>query len=365
MKKNFILAALALTIMGCKQANETETDKTPSIPVITVKQSNIVIDNSIVAHIQALKNVEVRSRIRGYLEGILVDEGKEVKKGQPLFKLSSPEYSAEFTKAQATLARAIAEEKASNLEVERVELLVSKNIVAKSELILAESKTQVAKAAVAEARATVKNAEAFLAYTTILAPFDGVINRIPLKIGSLVNEGDLLTSISDISSIYAYFHLPEAEYLKYQKAKSKGGNIPDEDNVQLNLADGSQYKYKGVIETVASEIEGSTGAIAFRARFANPEKIIKHGSSGSIMLKTDVENVIIIPQKSVLEIQDKNYVFVVDASNVVKMRNVVVGKRFGLDYLIQSGLAVNEKIVLEGVQSLREGNKIEAIQKSL
>ena len=143
--------------MGCKQANETETDKTPSIPVITVKQSNIVIDNSIVAHIQALKNVEVRSRIRGYLEGILVDEGKEVKKGQPLFKLSSPEYSAEFTKAQATLARAIAEEKASNLEVERVELLVSKNIVAKSELILAESKTQVAKAAVAEARATVKN----------------------------------------------------------------------------------------------------------------------------------------------------------------------------------------------------------------
>ena len=175
----------------------------------------------------------------------------------------------------------------------------------------------------------------------------------------------MLTSISDISSIYAYFHLPEAEYLKYQKAKSKGGNIPDEDNVQLNLADGSQYKYKGVIETVASEIEGSTGAIAFRARFANPEKIIKHGSSGSIMLKTDMENVIIIPQKSVLEIQDKNYVFVVDASNVVKMRNVVVGKRFGLDYLIQSGLSVNEKIVLEGVQSLREGNKIEAIQKSL
>jgi membrane fusion protein, multidrug efflux system len=365
MKKSIYLIALVFTMFSCNRTNKIEDVKTPSIPVISVKQKNVVFDNSIVAQIQAIKNVEVRSRIRGYLEGILVDEGKEVKKGQPLFRLSSPEYTAEFTKAQATLSRAIAEEKASSLEVERVELLISKNIVAKSELVLIESKAQVAKAAVSEARASLKNAEAFLAYSTITAPFDGVINRIPLKIGSLVNEGDLLTSISDISSIYAYFNLPEAEYLRYQKAKSKGDNVPDEDNVQLNLADGSEYKYKGVIETVASEIEGSTGAIAFRARFANPEKIIKHGSSGTIMLKTDVENVIMIPQKSVLEIQDKNYVFVVDASNVVKMRNVVIGKRIGQDYLIQSGLSVNEKIVLEGVQSLREGNKIEAIQKKL
>ena len=244
-------------------------------------------------------------------------------------------------------------------------MLTSKNVVAKSELVLAESKAMVSKAAVSEAKASLKNAEAFFSYTTIVAPFDGVINRIPLKIGSLINEGDLLTSISDISSIYAYFHMPEAEYIKYLMAKRKGDSIPDERKISLELADGSLYKYDGIVETVASEIDGTTGAIAFRAKFINPEKLLKHGASGTVNLETDVENVIMIPQKSVLEIQDKNYVFVVDPTNVVKMRNVNLGNRIGQNYLVNSGLSTNEKIVLEGVQVLREGNVICPIEKAL
>lgn len=365
MYKFSLVILLAYMVVGCTNEKKVNNEKQPQIPIVTIKKSDTVFDSKKVAEIQAIKNVEIRSRIRGYLENILVDEGKEVKKGQPLFKLTSPEYTADYTKAEAALAKAIAEEVASNLEVERVKMLTSKNVVAKSELVLAESKALVAKAAVSEARASLKNAEAFLSYTTIVAPFDGVINRIPLKIGSLINEGDLLTSISDISSIYAYFHMPEAEYIKYLMAKRKGDSIPDERKISLELADGSLYKYDGIVETVASEIDGTTGAIAFRAKFINPEKLLKHGASGTVNLETDIENVIMIPQKSVMEIQDKNYVFVVDQSNVVKMRNVNLGARIGQSYLVNSGLTVNEKIVLEGVQVLRDGNVISPIEKAL
>lgn len=363
MKFIFVAILLALFAFGCHNKNKIDITSTPKIPVITIKLSNTVLDNEIVAKIQAIKNVEIRSRIKGFLENILVDEGKEVKKGQPLFKLSSPEYTAEFTKAGAMLRRSIAEEVAANLEIDRVKLLVTKNVVATTELVLVESKAQVAKAAVAESQASFKNAEAFLAYTTIIAPYDGIINRIPLKIGSLINEGDLLTSISDISSIYVYFYLPEIEYLKYLKAKHDRDSIQGKQKVRLQLADGSFYKYDGIIETVASEIDGMTGAIAFRARFANSEHLLKHGASGTIRLETIVENVIIIPQRSVLEIQDKNYVFVVDQNSFVKLRNIELGRRIGMSYLVKSGLEMNEKIVFEGVQVLRDGTKITPIEK--
>jgi membrane fusion protein (multidrug efflux system) len=355
---------LLLLLCGCKDRPKSNPEVLPQIPVITVKPSNIVFNNKIVADIQAIKKVEIRSRIRGFLENIFVDEGMPVRKGQPLFKLSSPEYTAEALKAEATLTRAAAEEKSANLEVERVQLLVKKNVVTQSELILAESKVEIARAAVLEAKANLNNAKAFLAYTTISAPFDGIIDRIPLKMGSLVNEGDLLTTISDITSIYAYFYLPEKEYLQYLLAKQKGDSLPDEKNVHLVLADGSMYKYRGMIETVAGQIDGTTGAIAFRAKFPNPEKLLKHGASGTIKLDTDVDGVIVIPQKSVMAIQDKNYVFSVDSSRMVKMKSIEVGNRIGLNYLVKSGLTKDEKIVLEGVQLLHEGDKINAIEKN-
>ncbi|MDP4201886.1 MAG: efflux RND transporter periplasmic adaptor subunit [Bacteroidota bacterium] len=363
MKKVLLCAILTCTLISCSKQKGSDTSSISQIPVFTVNFSNTVFNDNIVTDIQAIKNVEIRTRIKGFLERILVDEGASVRKGQPLFRLASPEYTAELTKAKSLLQRAIAERKAANLEVERVKMLVDKNVVAKSELILAESKAQVALAEENQARASLQNATVFMSYCTITAPFDGVINRIPLKIGSLLNEGDLLTSISDISNIYAYFNLSETDYLRYLKAKQKGDSIPDENNVQLELADGSLYKHKGKIETVASEIEGSTGAITFRARFVNPERLLKHGATGTIRLSTQLDKVIMIPQKAVLEIQDKNYVFLVQPNNRVKIHEVKLGNRNGLFYMVQSGLSVNDKIVLEGVQILRDGDSIKPVYK--
>ena len=356
---SFLLLVSLLFSCGTKPKNEVAA--LPELPVCTIEQRSAVLNTKSVAKIEAVKNVEIRSRIKGYIVEILVDEGAEVRKGQPLFKLNSPEYSAEFTKTEAALSKTIAEQRAAKMEVDRVKMLVDKNIVAPSELELSKSRFEVAQSAVAEANAILKNAKAFLSYTTITAPFDGVINRIPLKVGSLVNEGDLITSISDITAVFAYFNVSESDYLKYLRAKHTGDSLPDEENVSLFLADGSQYKYKGKIETIASEIDGATGAISFRARFANPQKLVKHGASGTISLKTTLESVILIPQKSIMEIQDKNYVFVLDQENRLSMRSILLGQRIDGNCIVLSGLKVKERIVVEGVSLVKTGDQIKPL----
>ena len=363
MNKLIAYSLFTIGLIACSHRPTAENQETPEIPVLKVKSSNSMIHNKIVARIEAQKNVEIRSRIKGYIEEILVDEGKEVTKGQALFKLSSPDYMAEATKAEATLAKTVAEEHSTKLEVERVEMLVQKNVIAKSELTLAQSKLQIAQSAVAEAKAIHKNAKAFLAYTTFTAPFDGFINRIPYKVGSLINEGDLLTTISDISNVFAYFNVSETEYLKILKAKRKGENTP-ESTISLILADGNEYRHKGVVETVTSVIDGSTGTITFRARFNNSDKFLKHGASGTVIVDTEVENVIYIPQTAVMEIQDKNFVLVVDSSNRVSMRSVILGYRVNNNYIVESGIRANETIVAEGATTLREGATIKPIAAS-
>lgn len=364
MIKQFSIALLAFILVSCAKTNkQSSIENLPEIPVYKVIKTNSIIHNKLVARIKAQKNVEIRSRIKGYIEEILVDEGKEVKKGQALFKLSSPDYMADATKAEATLAKTIAEEHSTKLEVERIEMLVKKDVVAKSELTLAQSKLLIAQSAVAEAKAILKNAKAFLAYTTITAPFDGCINLIPYKIGSYINEGDLLTSISDISNVFAYFNVSETDYLKILKAKHKGENIPNS-TVSLILADGKEYRHKGLVETVTSEIDGTTGTITFRARFNNSEKYLKHGASGVIVVDTEIENVLTIPQKAVLEIQDKNFVMVVNRNNSVSMRSVVLGYRQNNNYIVENGLQANELIVAEGGNSIKDGTLIRPIPLS-
>jgi membrane fusion protein (multidrug efflux system) len=308
--------------------------------------------------VQAVRNVELRARVPGFLEKIYVDEGQEVKKGQPLFQLNAEEYKVELAKADAILNDAIAEAKASALEVERVAILVDKKIVAKTELALAKSKLKSAQARIDEARSSQSAARLKLSYTYIKAPFDGIIDRIPMKVGSLINEGTLLTTVSDVHAVYAYFNVSENEYLEYKK--SRGQNPGKQTTtVQLVLADRSVYKHSGKIETVEGEFDKSTGSIAFRARFDNPDKLLKHGATGTILLANPIKDALLVPQKAVMEIQDKNYVFVVDADNKVTMKDFQPKARFSYFYIADSGLEPGEKIVYEGIQSLREGAQIQ------
>ncbi|MEI6264219.1 MAG: efflux RND transporter periplasmic adaptor subunit [Sphingobacteriia bacterium] len=349
--------SLAAFLVGCSNnKNEKEKESYPNIPVVTVVQKDTTLKTDYVSDIQAIKNVEIRARVQGFLENILVDEGQEVKKGQSLFQINDQELKTELARSKANVSNAMAETKAAELEVNRTEVLVNKNIISKTEYELAAAKLKATKAKLDEAYSIQKNAETKLSYTIIKAPFDGIIDRIPLKIGSLIDPGSLLTTISDINQVYAYFHVSENEYLQYKKSVNK---ITHQGNpLQLILSDATEYPYLGKIETIDGEFNDNTGAIAFRAKFPNPNKLLKHGASGKVRITTNVEKAILIPQKSGFEIQDKNYVFIVDKDNKIMMRSFVTTRRVAQFYIVDKGLKPGDKIVYEGIQNIKQGDKI-------
>lgn len=344
MKKNLFTLGLVfyVTFSACtvKKEEKTETGK------YTVT-SPVVMDTSFtkeyVAQIQSLQNIEIRAKVKGFIETINVDEGQVVKKGQLLFTIRPREYEAELAKAQAQV-------KTAELEMQNVKTLADKGIVSKNELALSVAKLN-------EVKAESAMAELYVSYTKITAPFDGIIDRIKFKAGSLIDEGSLLTTLSNNKEVYAYFNVTEQEYLDFKTQASSKSKMA----AKLLLANNQPHKYKGAIETIEGEFDNNTGTIAFRAKFPNPELLLKHGETGKVQLTVDLKNALIIPQKATFEVQDKMYVFVVDQNNVVKTRGIVIKQKISNIYIIESGIQPTDKILLEGIQSVKEDEKIESV----
>lgn len=357
--KFIVLLAVAgsLLVTGCSsEKNKSHISVEQELPVLQIDARDTLLRRTYVANINAYQNVELRAKVAGFLEKIFVDEGRFVKKGEPLFALNDAEYKVQLSEASAFLASTKAEVKMAEVELARVEGLVKKNIVTKSELDLAQAKLNAAQAKVQEAVAREEKANIGLSQTLIRAPFSGVIDRIPHKIGSLIEEGTLLTTLSDVHSMHVYFKVSENEYLQFIKNGGMKENAGQQ--IKLQLSDRTDYPYAGKIETMDGEIEKETGSIAFRASFPNPDKLLKHGASGKIILNSTVDDAILIPQRSVFEIQDKNYVFVLNNENKVSMRSIEPDTRLEDLILVKSGLQDGDRIVYEGVQNIKEGNTI-------
>lgn len=341
MKK--IIASTGLLVLlfqtGCKpvKAEKEEASKYTATSPVRMDTSFV---KQYVSQIRSVRNIEIRAQEKGYLQNIYVDEGQFVKAGQLLFRIMPKIYEAELQKAEA-------EKRVAEIELDNVQNLVAKNVISKNEQSMAQAKLDHAKAETALAKL-------HLSFTEIRAPFDGLIDRIPKKLGSLIDEGELLTSLSDNSQMFAYFNVSEPEYLDYQtNAKNRGSN-----HVGLLLANNQPLAYKGEVETIESEFDNETGNIAFRARFPNPERLLKNGETGKVLMTVPFRNALIIPQKATYEIQDKIYVFTIGNDNVVKSRGITVAGRIPDLYIIEKGITENEKILLDGVQKVKEGDKI-------
>jgi membrane fusion protein, multidrug efflux system len=348
-----VLIMILCCINACSDTEDSSKSKSVNeFPITQVIRKDTTLFHEYVVDIHAIRNVEIRARVQGYLDYIYVDEGQPVKAGQMLFKINDEEYRAEEAKAKASVNSSIAEEQAMQLEVERISILVEKNVVSQTELRLAKAKVEMAKAKVEEAKSHLLQASIRSDHTVIRAPFDGMVDRIPFKIGSLINEGHLLTTIFDSDFVYAYFRVSEKEYLEYVKSHPDDRRSSD---VELVQADGNLHPQPGKVETLEGEFDTSTGTIAFRAKFPNPQRILKHGSSGKIKLSNAIENALMIPQKATFEIQDKTFVFLVGGDNKLKVKSFVPRSRLSHFYIVESGLQEGDRILYEGIKDARDG----------
>jgi RND family efflux transporter MFP subunit len=365
--KNSVCTIRAIQLMLCISAGilmsscKSKTNKTEApekYTVINPIQADSTYTQEYVAEIQAIQNVELRARVKGFVEKIYVDEGKTVSKGQLLFSLNSSEYKQEILKAKAQLSAAQAELKQAEVEIKSATVLTENNVVSKAELELAKSKKEAVLAKIQEANATIQLANLSLGFTEIRAPFDGVINRIPNKVGALIEEGTLLTSISNNSEMYAYFNVSENDYLKYITQDTKNNMV------QLKLANGELLPQSGIIETIDGEINPSTGNLSFRAKFPNTQKWLKHGSSGKILVSTALSKATLIPQQSTFEVQENLYVYVVNDKNIVEQRKIIPQMRLANMFVLKEGLSANDKVLYDGVQLVKEGDNIIADLKA-
>lgn len=341
MKRVASCVALSALLMlaSCNKKKE-EKEETSIYPVTSAIKMDTVFTKDFVAQIRSEKNIEIRAQEKGFLEKIYVDEGQMVHAGQTLFRIMPQLYQAEVLKAQAEVAQA-------KIELENSNMLANNNVVSPNERRMAKAKLDAA-------NAELKLAQIHLSFTDIKAPFSGIINRLPLKLGSLVNEGDLLTTLSDNGGIYAYFNVSEPEYLNYQMhAAERENNI-----VSLILANGQPFTDKGMIQTIEGEFDNETGNIAFRAKFPNPNQLLRNGQTGKIQMTLPLTGALIIPQKATYEMQDQTYVFVVDKNGIVKSRNIKVEYELPDIYVISSGLTTGDKILLEGIQKVKDDQKV-------
>lgn len=365
MKSKIVLFAFCLSLFGCGQKGQMGMGGVQEYAVMTLQPSVSDLNSSYPAVIKGKQDIEIRPKVAGFITKLCVDEGSVVRKGQPLFLIDRVEYEAAVRMAEANVQAAKATVNTQELTVENKKELHRKNIISDFELQMAENQLASQKAALAQAEAQLISAKNNLSYTTVVSPSNGVVGAIPFRVGSLVSSSSAvpLTTVSDISEMYVYFSMDEKQLLKMTR---EGGSIKELLDkmpvVELKLADGSIYSEGGKIETLSGVIDQSTGSVNMRATFPNSKNILRSGGTGVVMIPYRENNSIIIPQKATYEIQDKKFVYVVGPDSKVKTTEITV---FNLDdgrnYIVTSGLNAGDKIVVEGVASLRDGTEIKAI----
>ncbi|MCT4698240.1 MULTISPECIES: efflux RND transporter periplasmic adaptor subunit [Flavobacteriaceae] len=341
MKKLVILMGLFMLIVqtSCESKKEEKKEHTAFLVTNPIKKDT-TITKDYVSQIHAIRHIEVRALEKGYLKSISVDEGQNVKKGQAMFQIMPNIYQAELQKAQA-------ESNVAEIELKNTKLLADGNVVSQNELAMASANYD-------KSKAEVSLAQTHLGFTQIKAPFDGIMDHLEVREGSLLDEGELLTKLSDNSKMWVYFNVPEAQYLDYMMNDHKD----DKEEVRLLLANNREFNQKGIVETIEGEFNNETGNIAFRATFPNPDGVLRHGQTGSILMTVPFKDVILIPQKATFEVLDKTYVFIVDKENKVRQREITIGAELPNIYVISKGLSETDTILLEGIRMVKNNEEI-------
>ena len=333
--------------------------------VLAVHSTTSDQSTSYPATIKGMQDIEIRPQVSGFIVKLCVDEGATVRKGQALFQIDPTQYVAVVGQAKAAVEMANANVATLALTEKNKKVLFDQKIISEFEYQTAVNQLMSAKASLAQAKASLVSANQNLSFCTVTSPSDGVVGTFPYRVGSLVSPSvaQPLTTVSEINDVYVYFSMTEKELLRLTKA---GGTLKEQlekmPAVRLQLSDGTTYQSDGKIDAVSGVIDQSTGSVSMRAVFPNDKNILRSGGTGNIIFPYTMDGVIIIPQSSTVEIQDKKFVFVLQADNSVKNTEIQISNLDdGKNYLVTNGLQSGDKIVIEGVQNLRDGQVIEPI----
>jgi len=357
-KKNLISSlpfalGILLLFSSCgddKNAQQAQmAQQAPTLPVVTIPTKTVTAYTTYPASIEGIVNSQVQAKISGYITDVLVDEGQKVKKGQTLFRLETQTLNQDAAAARANV-------NAAQVEVDKLKPLVEKNIISNVQLETANAKLQQAKSAYNSIAANID-------YGNIKSPVDGYVGSINLRKGALVSPSSQipLTTVADISKVYAYFSMNEKEYLDFilnAEGKDIEEKIKKLPKVQLLLANGSLYEEEGTIETINSQVNSNTGSISFRAVFNNPSRILTNGNSGKIQIPKVFTDAVVVPQESSYEQQGSIYVYKVGKDSMTTSTKIEKIAEVGNLYVITSGLQKGDKIVAKGANKLRGNSKI-------
>ncbi len=352
--KYIAVLAGALSLVSCGTDQNSEAKAAPAAqampyPVTEVPTKTVTGYTTYPVSIEGIVNSEVRAKVSGYITNVLVDEGQKVKKGQVLFKLETQSLNQDAAAAKANV-------NAAQVEVDKLKPLVEKDIISEVQLETAKAKLQ-------QAKSNYNSITANIGYANIKSPVDGYVGAIRLREGALVSptSQEPLTTVSDISKVYAYFSLSEVDYLDFlqnntgETVEDKIENMP---KVQLELANGSKYSKKGTIETINSQVNENTGSISFRAVFDNPSRLLTNGNSGKILIPKTYENAVVVPQESTYEKQGKILVYKLGEGNKVNTSVIEVLTTIDNLYVVKSGIKEGDSIVAKGLSKLRPDTEI-------
>ena len=366
-----VATGVLLALTSCGKGQAPQQMGAPELGVMTVALSNSESENTFPAQIKGKTDIDIRPQVTGFITKVHVDEGQQVRKGQPLFTLDQVTFKAAVDQAQAAVNSAQTAVSTAQRTADTKRALFEKNIISQFEYQTAQDDLARARAALAQAQAGLVNAKKNLAYTVVTSPSDGVVGTIPDREGSLASPSSAvpLTTVSDNSKVYAYFSLTERDLLDMTNGGTRSVNeaIAAMPEVELRLSDGTIYPQKGKVATVSGVIDNATGAASVRALFDNPSGILRSGSTGSIVIPEDNTDVIVIPQKSTYELQDKKFVYVLGDSNKLVSRPIIITPiNDGAHYVVNEGLKPGEKIVVEGVgtSNVRDGVVITPVERS-
>jgi membrane fusion protein (multidrug efflux system) len=367
---NFLQPAKILIIffisVFCLSCGSTEVEEDPGIPlpVATLKKDSTVTTFEYLGAVEGKVNVEIRPQVEGILDSIYVDEGDFVKENQPLFKINALPYLEQLRNAQAAVEVEKARLNNAKIELERLQPLVEHQVISEVQLRTAQSDYEVAQSTLEQMQSLEATSRINVDFTLLKAPVSGYIGRIPKRIGNLVTKGDSepVTVLSDISEVYVYFSMSESNYLFYKKMSADTTAKRLNPYVKLVLADGTLFDQIGVIDADAGQIERSTGSITLRAKFNNPDAILRTGNTGKIILEQIHPDVLLVPQQATSVIQDKMFVFILDGENRAVRKEIKVEGQSGQYYIVnEENLSEGDVIITAGLDKVTEGTKIDPI----